>query len=174
MRRAYSVIVIGVLSMAGSAADPANIPVYVRGEARTVVSNWLTKNPTLRLALDDDCECDERIKAIRTGAYGAGKPIPNYHPYYMMGDFNNDGTTDIAAIALERANPENSTFVIFNGPLSERKDALPVFMSTKLKGALFFGPPRPEPFQLVIGAFNSEGAGLEPKAGTYEAVEDEQ
>ena len=174
MRRAYSHFIIGLFSTAALAADDANVPTYIHGEARTVISNWLAKNPNLRIAVDEDCSCQERIQAIRTGTYGAGKPIPNYHPYYMAGDFNNDESPDIAVIALEEANPANSTFVIFNGPFNDLTSASPAFMSRKLSGALFYGPPRPEPFRLVIGSFNSEGVVLEPTAETYEPVEDEQ
>ena len=156
------------------AAERAGVPDYIGGEQKIVILNWLSKNSNLRLALDEDCRCQESLKAIRSETHESWKKNPNYHPYYIPGDFNNDQSEDVAIVAVEKTNPAKSMLIIFNGPLGQPQSATPAFTSNKLSGALFYGAPRPKPFRLVIGAFSSEGVVLEPKAETYKADQNEQ
>jgi hypothetical protein len=40
-----------------------------------------------------------------------------------------------------------------------------------LKGqGLFYGPPRPKPYRLLIGRFEAEGATLSPSGRTYKLI----
>ena len=174
MHSAYSLIAIFLFATAAPAAEQASVPDYIGGEQRIVILKWLTKHPNFRLALDEDCRCQESIKAIRSETHEAWEPIPDYHPYYMPGDFNNDESQDVAIVVVEKANRANSMLVVFNGPLGQSQATTPAFASSKLSGALFYGAPRPEPFRLVIGAFNSEGIVLEPKVRTYEPDKNEK
>jgi hypothetical protein len=58
--------------------------------------------------------------------------------------------------------------VVFNGPL--RPGVAPSFEERGLDiqgQGLFFGPPRPKPYRLLIGGFESEAAILVPRGRSY-------
>jgi hypothetical protein len=40
-----------------------------------------------------------------------------------------------------------------------------------MKAGLFYGPPRPKPYRLIVGTFESEGLVLQPLGNTYRLVE---
>jgi hypothetical protein len=66
-------------------------------------------------------------------------------------------------------------FAVFNGPF-ESPEVSPAFFEARLdlkRQGLFFGPPRPKPYRLVRGAFESEGAMLEPNGATYNWQKDD-
>ncbi|MEW6130762.1 MAG: hypothetical protein AB1757_27280 [Acidobacteriota bacterium] len=137
---------------------------------KAVIQKWLQKKINLRLAVEDDCiDCKESITAIHQGG-GIWKPIPNYHPYYAVGDFNGDSKQDFAIVLIDK-NKQTRKFVlaVFNAPFTENN--LPSFLAEGLDlstGGLFFGPPRPKPYRLVIGPFESDNTLLLiPKGKTY-------
>ena len=109
-----------------------------------------------------DCDCPEDIQ-----------PVPDYHPYTTTGDFNGDGVVDFAAALVNRTATANKfALIVFNGPFG-RGATSPAFLKLglDLKGqGLFFGPPRPKPYRLLFGAFESEGAVLRPRGNTYELI----
>jgi hypothetical protein len=85
----------------------------------------------------------------------------------VAGDFNGDGRIDFA-VALVDPKTQKFTMLVFNGPL--RSNEAPSFVDADLSMfgiGFFFGPPRPKPFRLVVGAFESEGYRLIPKGQTY-------
>jgi hypothetical protein len=137
-----------------------------------LVDMWLRANPSYRIAHEKDCgDCAEDINGVRKGNGGPWKPKPQYDPYYTVGDFNGDGRDDFA-IALVNIQEADRQFVvlIFNGPFSTSSGRSPSFISSPLdlKGAgMFFGPPRPRPYRLVIGGFGSEGCLVVPVRSSY-------
>jgi hypothetical protein len=103
------------------------------------------------------------------GYGGRWKPVPDYHPYAVTGDFNGDGNIDFAVAVVRTNAPRKFTILVFNGPIKSVDDA-PSFVESdsQMKGiGFFFGPPRPKPYRLVVGAFQSEGYVLTPKGRTY-------
>lgn len=62
---------------------------YLKPTHKKIIDQWLLKNPKYLLATDEDCNCDNEIEYFRKGSepYKAER-IPNYHPYYIIGDFN--------------------------------------------------------------------------------------
>ncbi len=137
------------------------------------VTAWLGHHPGYRLARDQDCECEEDLRTVRAGYGGRWKPVPNYHPYSVTGDCNGDGVADFAVVVLNIRKTHDFTMLVFNGPIDER-DSTPAFTDEHrdLRGAgLFFGGPRPKPYRLLIGRFESEGLVLEPRGKTYRLVE---
>jgi len=64
----------------------------------------------------------------------------------------------------------SSRWLVFNGPFKTNR-ASPSYYdpSLDLQGdALFFGPPRPKPFRLVIGPFESDNSLiLSPRGHSY-------
>src|SRR6266853_683627 len=61
----------------------ANDPSYIKQEHWKVLSIWLQRNVSHRLATDADCNCPEDLKRIRTVSEGVWKAQPKYHPFYM-------------------------------------------------------------------------------------------
>jgi len=114
---------------------------------------------------------------MKTG-YGVNwPPVPDYHPYVATGDFNNDGVGDFAVVAINRSrSSQNFVLLIFNGPFGS-KTAQPAFIEygLDLRGqGLFFGPPRPKPYRLVLGRFESDNAAVFiPQGRTYKLEKNE-
>lgn len=146
-------------------AAQTELPDYIGRPQRDALSAWLSKNPQYRLATDEDCGCQDDLARVRNGTDEVWKPNPGFHPYYVSGDFNGDKRTDFAAILVNRKN-QKRILVIFNGPYVPR--AKPAYIGPAIDVALFFGPPRPKPYRLLVGPFASEGYLLMPKGGTYE------
>jgi hypothetical protein len=135
-----------------------------------VLQAWLTKHPTYRPATDEDCHCADDIQQMKTGFGGNWKPVPDYQPYVATGDFNSDGVEDFAVVAIDQSKSKDSfALLVFNGPFPS-KTLSPAFMRSGLDLAgqgLFYGPPRPKPYRLVQGPFESEGWVLVPHGRTY-------
>jgi hypothetical protein len=143
-----------------------------------VLASWLSRNPDFRLATDEDCKCDEDIQQMKHGDGGVWKPVPDYHPYTATGDFNGDGVSDFAVVVIDKTKSmKNFELLVFNGPFRNGMRA-PAFVQSGLErgDALFFGPPRPRPYRLVVGPFESDNTAiLVPHGRTYglEGSEDE-
>jgi hypothetical protein len=135
-----------------------------------ILQAWLAKHPTYRLATDEDCDCADDIKQMKAGFGGNWKPVADYHPYVATGDFNSDGVQDFAVVVIDQSKPkDNFVLVVFNGPFPSRTVS-PAFMKSGLDLAgqgLFYGPPRPKPYRLVQGRFESEAWVLMPRGRTY-------
>ncbi len=119
---------------------------------RAGLVRWLATNPLYALIVHDYCECAE---------------APNDNPYIAIGDFNNDGHTDLAVlVGFKNGTAGPVALFVFNGPFSgdmptvaftatgwARNDAL------SAGGGLFIGPPE-----------SDNGYLLAPKGQTYELV----
>lgn len=140
-------------------------------EEQQVLKGWLVLHPEYRRAIDEDCDCTGDIQQMRAGSGGVWKPVPDYHPYTATGDFNGDGVEDFAVVVIDRRMKEkNFALVVFNGPFKS-ETVLPAFlesgMDLKYTG-LFYGPPRPKPYRLLLGPFESDsGALLIPHGRSY-------
>ena len=132
-------------------------------QEQRVLSNWLSRHPRYRLATDHDCNCAGDIRNMRTGFGGDWKPVRDYHPYVATGDFNGDGTEDFAVVVIDRTKKEaNFALIVFNGPF-ETDEASPAFFRKGLDleaRGLFYGPPRPKPYRLVVGVFESDNSSI--------------
>ena len=88
----------------------------------------------------------------------------------QTGDFNGDGVVDFAAVVAEKRGGRHSfAIVVFNGPFGE-KTAQPAFFRSGLDfegQGLFYGPPRPRPYRLVLGPFEAGGLALVPRGSAY-------
>ena len=154
--------------------EPAWCGHTLRPQQQRVLQSWLIHHKEYRIATDEDCHCPEDIKKMRTQSVGVWKPVPDYHPYVATGDFNGGGAEDFAVVVVDRSGNENSyTLLVFNGPF--KSDVVtPVLvhphLSLKYQG-LFYGPPRPKPYRLLIGRFDSDsGAILVPHGNSYRFV----
>ncbi len=140
-------------------------------QEQRVLQNWLVKHPEYRIATDKDCDCADDIKRMKAGYGGDWKPVPDYCPYAATGDFNGDGVEDFAVVVIDRSKQENKfVLLVFNGPFKPETDS-PAFMKAGLNlkyQGLFYGPPRPKPYRLLVGAFESDsGSILVPHGRSY-------
>ena len=150
-------LILLALSCNAIAADA--LPVYISLEHRATLQHWLGSHTEFRLALETDCGCENNIEKIRKGQGGPWQAQPNYHPFYVSGDFNSDGKEDFAVILLKGT---ERYAAVFNGGEKE-----PAYLSSKNAAPLFFGPPRPKPYHLIMGSFSSEGAIFESTGLSY-------
>lgn len=135
-----------------------------------ILQQWLGGHSTYRLAEIDDCRCADDVANMRKG-FGAEWPaVPDYNPYVATGDFNDDGKADFAVVLVEKGRKPNSfAFLVFNGPHAA-EPTQPAFVETGRdlsRQGLFYGAPRPRPYRLLLGPFESEASILEPKGATY-------
>jgi hypothetical protein len=140
-------------------------------QEQNVLENWLAHHSGYRSATDEDCNCADDIQQMKAGMGGAWKPVPDYHPYIATGDFNGDGMEDFAVVVVKRSKQKNNfALVVFSGPFKSGA-ASPAFMQSGLdlaQGGLFYGPPRPKPYRLLVGRFESDsGLPLIPQGRGY-------
>ena len=143
---------------------------------KVVLQAWLSAHPSFRLATVEDCRCADDVANMRQGLGGEWRPVADYQPYVATGDFNGDGKTDFAVVLVEKsAQPGSFAFLVFNGPFAEGPQE-PAFIESGrdlARQGLFFGPPRPKPYRLLLGPFESEASILMPKGKTYSRVYNE-
>jgi hypothetical protein len=132
-------------------------------QEQKVLESWLAHHPEYRATTDEDCDCAEDIQQMKAGSGGVWKPVPDYHPYAATGDFNGDGVEDFAVAVIDRSKQDKKfALVVFNGPF-KAETAAPAFLETglDLSGCgLFYGPPRPKPYRLLVGRFESDSGSL--------------
>jgi hypothetical protein len=144
-----------------------SVPVWgghtLTAQEQKVLENWMAQHPEYRVATDEDCDCADDIKKMKAGWGGKWKPVPDYHPYVATGDFNGDGVQDFAVIVIDQSKQEkNFVIVVFNGPF-KTEIASPAFFESGLDlkyQGMFYGPPRPKPYRLLVGRFESDSGGL--------------
>src|SRR5713226_3157195 len=147
-------------------------------QEQTVLKGWLAQHPHYRLATDKDCDCAGDIEQMKTGYGGLTKHVPDYHPYIATGDFNGDGVEDFAVVLVDRTKREkNFALVVFNGPFQSETQS-PAFMQSSMDlkyFGLFYGPPRPKPYRLLLGRFESDsGTLLIPHGRAYKWDDSEE
>ncbi len=156
-------------------ATPAYAGHTLTTQQEGILAGWLARNPRYRAASDADCDCAEDIQRMRAGSDGPWAGVPDYHPYRATGDFNDDGAVDFAVVLVHRDRAlahKNYALIVFNGPFTKSTSS-PAFLEAGLdmkRAGLFYGPPRPKPFRLVIGRFESHGALLTPHGRTYKVT----
>lgn len=138
---------------------------------RMVLKAWLAKHTAYRLATDADCGCEDEIRQMKSGYGGYWPKVGDYHPYIATGDFRGNGISDFAVAAIDRSTGKNRfALLVFDGPF-RTVDAPPVFVrrGIDLNGkGFFYGPPRPKPYRLVIGPFESDNTCIvAPEGSTY-------
>lgn len=168
--RSAAVVSIAFIHLsAGAEVKRGEIPSFIEADHAAILTRWLSANESYRVATDADCSCDSDLVDTRTKAAGVWKARPNYHPYYTVGDFNWDKATDFAVGVVKGHKPETFQILIFHGPFSQKHSGKAAFVSEPLKlgQGLHYGPPRPKPYMLLVGPFESEGALLRPTRRGY-------
>ena len=161
-----SSVLLAALLLAGlsSGVDAAPVlPDYVNSEARSALTSWLSAHPKYRVLTDRDCECDDDLRQIRTHTTGVWKADPDYHPFYVIGDFRHDKHRDVAVFVEEI--PSHTRRVLVIDDIARPGAGRGAFVSSDIGRyeTLFYGPPRPKPYDLVVGRYESEGRLLKPR-----------
>jgi hypothetical protein len=154
------------------AASQSHQGSIVQPTHQQIMQAWLAGHPGSRIATEMDCgDCADQINAIRRGMGGVWKSVPEYQPYYLVGDLNGDGHKDFAiVVVMPGKSAKRFILLVFNGPFQPAKPQQPSFVSGPMDLAgqgLFFGPPRPRPYRLLVGGFESEGRVLLPRGSGY-------
>ena len=129
----------------------ANDLSYIKKEHWKILSIWLQRNVSYKLATDADCNCPEDLKRIRTVSEGVWKAQPKYHPFYMVGGCNGDGADDFAVVVYQKGAKLNVSVVIFEahrGASTSESEHVPKIVQVPYdleEVGLFFGEPRPKP-----------------------------
>ena len=142
---------------------PALASHTLSSQEQQVLKGWLARHSLYRQATDADCDCAGDIQQVKAGDGAAWKPVQDYHPYVVTGDFNGDGAEDFAVVLIDRSKQEkNFALIVFNGPVKSETSSPAFFqsgMDLKYCG-LFYGPPRPKPYRLLLGPFESDSGSL--------------
>lgn len=135
---------------------------HIRSEHRAVLQAWLAHQTNLRPALEHDCADREGLAAMRRER---GR---QYHPYYAVGDFNDDGREDFAVTLINKSEPSQVSIVVFNGPVE--KNTSPAFISNDFElsdAGLWVGCVE-RGQRLIAGPFESdECVVLQPRSKGY-------
>jgi hypothetical protein len=178
MFRLSLVVALQIFALAdycGASAAVEELPAYVQSRSRDRISVWLGRHAEFRMAADSDCVCTEDIAKLREGG-GAWPPDSNFHPYFVVGDFADDGAIDVALGVVNRSIPDQFRVLILHGQNihgHKRADYLSEPFPLSHNG-IFYGAPRPKPWRLIVGRFAAEGAMLIPKPGGYELDDGEE
>ena len=104
-----------VLLICGGVSFGATHTLAPREDA--VINSWLRSHSSFRLAVDADCDCQADIRTMRQGQGGVWKPVPDYRPYVVRGDFNGDGAFDFAVAVVNTSKADHKfALLVFNGP----------------------------------------------------------
>jgi hypothetical protein len=156
-----SVIWLCVLASAATAATST-----LSVGQRVTLQAWLAKNPNYQLATAKDCNCDDDIRQMRKeGPWG--QPIPDFEPFLRVGDFRQNGQSDVAAVVIDRAkNATDRLLVVFDGPnwSAQSRPAYVGKISASPGIAIF---QTHDNGRLIVGRFESEGCVYQPRQRSY-------
>ena len=116
----FILVALLVCAMCGGAEAQENgFASHLQPAHREAVEQWLAQRPNLRLAVDGDY-VDKSFLAAERASFA------DYHPYYLVADFNGDKKDDFAIVLVNtQKRTKKFAIVVFNGPV--RKDSKPTF-----------------------------------------------
>lgn len=116
-QKMYSAIIVlpvlCVLFGTAIAQKKDNAAAHLQPQHRAVVERWLVERTKFRLAIDGDYVDKSFVAAER-------ESFENYHPYYLVADFNGDKKDDFAlALVDTQKRTKKFAIVVFNGPVGD-------------------------------------------------------
>lgn len=150
-----------LLMMGSNAASAGELLDDVPRAHRQAVQSWLSRHPEYRVAVTEDCQCDDDIALVRNGSGGPWEPVPSYQPYLAAGDFTGDGADDLAVVVLPtQTKAPILVLVSRTAPRGSVKEMLEIPQDgpNLVSRGLFVRPPSPGNchWRLLFGAFESE------------------
>jgi hypothetical protein len=108
------------ISLLGSSccALGEEFPGFILNQHQTTLKTYLSQHPNYLLAPESFCDCQENLVQLR-------QQMPEFQPYYAVGDINDDRIEDFAVALVEKQNitaknPDVSV-VVFHGPFKNEK-----------------------------------------------------
>ena len=100
------------VTSSGTTGPPVDIRPNLNPVHQRVLNRWLRQHPALRLMTLEDAKLTGESAAAMQRGYGS-----EYHPCYVVGDFNEDRAKDFAVLLIDTAmRSKQGTIAIFNGP----------------------------------------------------------
>jgi hypothetical protein len=166
--RAAIVAVFAVLSLIPTAQDAR---ADLKPSEQVSLKLWLDGHKDYRLATDDDCKCASDLQELRTTSEGVWKAKPDFVPYFVRGDFRNNGHADFAVVVVKdgKTTPTDGLLLIFDGPFG-KYGSQPNYVGkvAPLVGAGLNVPPNSS--WPVYGRYFSEGCYYKPQQRAYREV----
>ncbi|MGH9970162.1 MAG: hypothetical protein ACREBG_20535 [Pyrinomonadaceae bacterium] len=140
---------------------------HIRPQHWVILQPWLAKRAEFRLATTEDFV---NQKVLDEATKKRGK---NFHPYYIVQDFNGNHQQDFAVALIDESKYQaNFAVAIFNGPFNTKKSYTPTYFQGGLdmsEGCFFFGFGDPLVKSLGFGpcAGNDNFSYLEPAGKGY-------
>jgi hypothetical protein len=130
MQKSYSAsIVLLLFSFCVSAQE---LPKYIKPQHQETMRAYFAKHRYYRIAPKSLCNCEEDLSWYL-------EKHPDFHPYYAIGDTNDDGVEDFALGLLDSRNVSDVdsklTVVVFHGPFHKQKanDGFILFKNWKIQ-----------------------------------------
>jgi murein DD-endopeptidase MepM/ murein hydrolase activator NlpD len=164
---------VNLNNLTNTAAPGAAFPSPAASDNTTAVQAWLRANPERRLASLADCECESDLPSM-------WQNWDNHDPYRAEGDFNRDGATDVAFVAIERSGRApvrwqgrqifphwTASLIILNGSSNGRyrNSFEGRFIGAPTGSLLYYNA---QANRLVIGPWESSGSSIIARGDTYQ------
>jgi hypothetical protein len=111
-------VLILLLCFLSNSALAVDLPDFILTRHKSLLIQYLEKHPHFRVGSDTLCDCDNDLLWFR-------KLEPDFHPYYAVGDINDDGIEDFAVGLIDSRSDQDKqkslNVVIFHGPFSKNK-----------------------------------------------------
>jgi hypothetical protein len=165
MKKKYFLIVAFLLlaTQVIIAQDSTDYYAHLQSEHREVLKKWLAKKTWLRPAIEKDASKDDLAAQRRNDK--------SFFPYYVVGDFNQDGKKDFAVL-LKSLNKDDAAIAVFNAPFKSSK---PAYFDRFEKGYRGIGTLYIEYEEdvkmLYMSAYETHGFYLKPKGKKYVAYD---
>lgn len=107
-----------LLCFLSNGAWAVDLPEFILTRHKLPLIQYLKKHPYFHVGSDTLCLCDDDLLWFR-------KLEPDFHPYYAVGDINDDGIEDFAVGLLDSRGDQDRqnslNVVVFHGPFSKSR-----------------------------------------------------
>jgi hypothetical protein len=150
------VSLILLTTQVNSAQNSADYYTHLKSEHREVLKKWLAKKTWLRPAIESDASKDD-LEAWK-------RENKSFFPYYVVGDFNQDGKEDFAMILKVIKAEDEGVIVVFNAPFSSSK---PAYFNRGFGVEQYYIEYMEDVKQLYFTKYETHGFYLKAKGGKY-------
>ena len=136
--------------------DSTDFYAHLQSKHREVLKKWQGKTTWLRPAIEEDASKDD-LKEWR-------RENKTFFPYYVVGDFNQDGKEDFVVMLKNIKAEDEGVLVIFNAPFSNSK---PAYLNRGFGVRNYYVEYLEDLRMLYFTAYETHGFYLKPKGKKY-------